>query len=91
MYTKRFNESGERLIPNESKNDFANKMFKKYLSDVEVDDIVWLQDKSSDYQGYYLVIGKGNNKRFKSLGSILSNSIFKKYGVEEDDVPVLNI
>ena len=85
----RFNES--RLIPDESKNIFANKMFSKYLISLEVGDIVWLQDKTSDYQGYYLVVGTSNRKQFKSLGSLVSTSIFRKYGTTEDEVPILTL
>lgn len=93
MYKRIFKEDlkESRLIPNESKNLFANKMFSSYLTKLNVGDIVWLQDTTSDYQGYYLVIGTQNRKQFKSLGSVVSSSIFKKYGVIEDEVPVFNL
>lgn len=85
-YESKFSEG--RLIPDESKNKWANTSFKKELSKLNVNDIVWLEDNKGDYHGYYIVTPK---RTFKSIGATVTASVFKKYGVEEDDIPVLKI
>lgn len=77
------------LIPKENYNIWANLKFKKEIESFPQNSIVWLQDKSSKYQGYYLVVIKNGKKYFNFLGSLVSSSIFKKYGVLEKDVPIL--
>ena len=89
-YKSKFEESRDSiLIPDESKNSWANSKFKNELNNLEINDIVWLQDKTSKYQGYYLVIKTNKGNSFKSLGSIVTSSIFKKYNQNEVDVPIL--
>lgn len=73
------------LTSKDSMNKWANSTFSKESKDLQKNDIVWLQDKASKYQGYYLVTNKG----FEYLGSTLTQSIFKKYDKEEKDVEIL--
>lgn len=52
-YKKKFKESDHTLVSNKSKNEWANRTFSKELKNLNPSDIVWLQDKKSNYQGYY--------------------------------------
>ena len=88
-YERKFSEQRDSvLVADCSKNEFANKYGRKYLSTLSPRDIVWLQDKSAKYHGFYLVTPK---KQFKSLGTMPGQSIFKKYGVDQNDVEILYI
>ena len=78
-YARKFSES--RLIPISSYNEYANTIFSKELEKLKVGTIVWIQDKKSDYQGYYIVELKNNTKKFRTLGTMpqgISYDVLKK-------------
>lgn len=63
------------LNSNDSLKKWANDRFAKELSELKVGTIVWLQDKRSNYQGYYEVTKNG----FLPLGSMPQGKDFKDY------------
>ena len=66
-YVKKFKESDHTLVSNNSKNEWANRTFSKELKNLKPSDIVWLQDKKANYQGYYKVNSKN---KFETIGSM---------------------
>lgn len=66
-YVKKYKESDHTLISNAHKNEWANRTFSKEIKKLKPSDIVWLQDKKSNYQGYYKVNSKN---KFETIGSM---------------------
>ena len=61
------------LTSKDSMNNWANSTFKSELSKFKEDDVVWLQDKKSKYQGYYFV-RKGKFNFMNTTGSGVDNA-----------------